>query len=146
MDSKHNISSIFFKDLKSYNKTTFRCLKNCVLDTPSPEVLKAFSSVITRYYIFCEKHPEIPEVDKRILYFKVKIDLIARFFANFPSSKLDELKPFQDDLLNYVVANSQQNDIIEDDNEQQISIGGDLTNDATEIPNIELGSTAPVQV
>ena len=37
-----------------------------------------------------------------MLYYKLKIDMIARYFSNYPNSNVDELKPFQLELQNYL--------------------------------------------
>jgi hypothetical protein len=68
-------------------------------------IKKAFSSVVTRYFIFCEKHPELTITETHILYYQLKIDMIARFFASYPNSNIDELKPFQLELQNFLETN-----------------------------------------
>lgn len=107
MDSKRslNMSERFFIELKRYNSTNFRTLYNAELEDIDPSVIKAFSSVITRFFIFCEKHPELTELDKRILYFQLKIDMIARFFANYPDTNADDLIAFQTELKYFVKGN-----------------------------------------
>lgn len=106
MNSDSNKSSfltnLFFTELKHYNSTNFRTLCGAKLDNKIPSTIKAFSSVITRYFIFCEKHPEISDIDKRILYFKLKIDMIARFFANYPNTDENDLIAFQTELKYYI--------------------------------------------
>lgn len=96
------LTQAFFKDLKSYNSSNFRTIERAVLDRDDPTVHKAFSSVVTRYFIFAERHPEISAEDKRILYFKLKIDMIARYFSEYPDVNLDLLKPFQLELKQHV--------------------------------------------
>ena len=100
-----SVSTTFFSELKQYNPTNFRTLLNADLSKDDPVVHKAFSSVVTRYFIFSEKHPEISDMDKRILYFKLKIDMIARYFSNYPDVSLDELKPFQMEIQSYIKEN-----------------------------------------
>ena len=58
-----DVSKLFFDDLKRYNLTNFRTLEKADLSESNPIVHKAFSSVVTRYFIFCEKHPEIADID-----------------------------------------------------------------------------------
>lgn len=101
LSNGHDISETFFSDLKHYNNTNFKTLKSANLaDTDiSPDIVKAFSSVITRYFIFAEKHPEFTAIDIRILYFQLKIDMIARFFATYPSSDVADLVAFQRELI-----------------------------------------------
>lgn len=107
VDSKRPISMSerFFIELKRYNSTNFRTLYNAELEDTDPSVIKAFSSVITRFFIFCEKHPELTDVDRRILYYQLKIDMIARFFANYPDTNTDDLIAFQTELKYFVKGN-----------------------------------------
>lgn len=107
MDSKKSVSmpERFFIELKRYNSTNFRTLYNVDLEDSDPSVIKAFSSVITRFFIFCEKHPELTDLDRRILYFQLKIDMIARFFANYPDTNTDDLIAFQTELKYFVKGN-----------------------------------------
>lgn len=93
--------NLFFSDLKQYNITNFRTVEKANLSQTDPVIHKSFSSVITRYFIFCEKHPEVSEIDKRILYYKLKLDMIARYFTNYPDVDVDELRPFQTELCAY---------------------------------------------
>lgn len=102
MLSSLELTSTFFKDLKQYNSTNFRTIERAQLDHDDATVHKAFSSVVTRYFIFSERHPEICSEDKRVLYFKLKIDMIAQYFSEYPDVNLDLLKPFQLELKHYV--------------------------------------------
>jgi hypothetical protein len=103
MMSSLELTNIFFSDLKNFNKSNFRTLEKADLSEHNAVIHKAFSSVITRYWIFSEKHPEISEEDKHILYFKLKIDMVARFFADYPDeSNTDLLRAFQIELQQYV--------------------------------------------
>lgn len=95
----------FFTELKRYNSTNFRTLRDAKLQSQDPSMIKAFSSVITRFFIFCEKHPELSEIDRRILYFQLKIDMIARFFANYPDMDTNDLIAFQTELRYYLKRN-----------------------------------------
>ena len=100
--SSLELTRLFFKDLKSYNSTNFKTIERADLSVDDAVVHKAFSSVVTRYFIFAERHPEISDSEKRILYFKLKIDMIARYFAEYPDVNLDLLKAFQIELQQYV--------------------------------------------
>ena len=102
MLSSLELTQLFFSDLKSYNSTNFRTIEKAQLVENDPVVHKAFSSVVTRYFIFAERHPEISDADKRILYFKLKIDMIARYFSEYPDVNLDLLRAFQIELQEYV--------------------------------------------
>lgn len=102
MASSLELTNLFFSDLKSYNSTNFRTIEKAQLISDDPVVHKAFSSVVTRYFIFAEHHPEISESDKRILYFKLKIDMIAKYFSEYPEAELDWLRSFQLELQQYV--------------------------------------------
>ena len=105
MLSSLELTKLFFKDLKSYNSSNFRTIEKADLSKESATVHKAFSSVVTRYFIFAERHPEISDSDRRILYFKLKIDMIARYFSDYPDVNLDLLKAFQLELQQYVREN-----------------------------------------
>lgn len=103
MSSNHkNVTRLFFQDLKKYNLTNFKTLEKADLSESNPIVHKAFSSVVTRYFIFCERHPELSDTEKRVLYFKLKIDMISRYFSEYPDADLDSLKAFQLELRDYV--------------------------------------------
>lgn len=98
MLSSLELTQLFFKDLKQYNSTNFRTIEKADLSNDDATVHKAFSSVVTRYFIFSERHPEISDEEKRILYFKLKIDMIARYFSEYPDVNTDLLKAFQLEL------------------------------------------------
>ena len=102
MLSSLELTRLFFKDLKSYNSTNFKTIERADLTTDDATVHKAFSSVVTRYFIFAERHPEISDSEKRILYFKLKIDMIARYFSEYPDVNLDLLRAFQLELKQYI--------------------------------------------
>ncbi len=101
MNSKELVS-LFFKDLKQYNSNNFRIIANADLSQNSPIVYKSCSSVVTRYFIFQERHPEISEADMKILYFKLRIDMIARYFSEYPVANSEDLKPFQRELMLFI--------------------------------------------
>ena len=104
----NELISVFFSDLKKYNSSNFKTLEKADLtkDGDSPMVRKAFSSVITRYFIFREKHPEISDEENKILYFKLKLDLVAKYFSEYPETSTDNLVAFQIELRNYVKEHS----------------------------------------
>ena len=68
MISSLELTRLFFRELKSYNSTNFRTIQHADLSKQNATVHKAFSSVVTRYFIFAERHPEISDSDRRILY------------------------------------------------------------------------------
>ena len=100
--SSTELVHMFFKDLKQYNATNFKTISTADLSTDDATIHKAFSSVVTRYFIFKERHPEISEVEHNILYFKLKLDLIARYFTEYPDTTSDNLIAFQLELNNYI--------------------------------------------
>lgn len=102
MLSSLELTNLFFKDLKAFNSTNFRTIAKADLKKGDATVHKAFSSVVTRYFIFAERHPEIPEPDKRMLYFKLKIDMIAQYFSEYPDTNTDPLIAFQLELRRYI--------------------------------------------
>ncbi len=101
MLSSNELTQLFFKDLKAYNSSNFRSILKADLTKQDASVHKAFSSVVTRYFIFKEKHPEISETENKILYFKLKLDLIAKYFSEYPDTSTDNLVAFQIELKNY---------------------------------------------
>ena len=104
------LSHQFFSELKQYNSTNFKALHTAKLTEDNPVIMKAFSSVITRFFIFCEKHPELSETERRMLYFQLKVDMIARFFSNYPNTNTDDLVAFQTELRYFVKENENGGD------------------------------------
>lgn len=103
MLSSNQLAQMFFSDLKQYNSTNFRAIAHADLKQCNAGVLKAFSSVITRYFIFCEKHPDLTFADTRLLFFHLNIDLIARYFSEYPDTdNIEELQSFQVKLRNFI--------------------------------------------
>lgn len=100
--ASESLTALFFKELKQYNRTNFKNLCTANIEICDANVVKSFSSVITRYFIFCEKHPEITDMDKNILYFQLKLDMVARFFAKYPKTDIDDLVAFQQELRTFV--------------------------------------------
>lgn len=106
-----DLMNLFLKELKTYNSSNFRTLEKADLSVNDAIVHKAFSSALTRYFIFSEKHPEISDADKRILYFKLKLDMVAKYFSEYPDSSTDLLRAFQLELQQYV-ADQKQKDLL----------------------------------
>lgn len=96
--------NLFFSELRKYNSSNFKTLEKAdlTIDGDSPIVRKSFSSVITRYFIFREKHPEISDVENKILYYKLKLDQVAKYFSEYPETSTDNLIGFQVELKTYV--------------------------------------------
>lgn len=106
---KYDAYTQFFVELKQYNSTNFKTLRTADLSgTIDSTIIKAFSSVITRYFIFCEKHPELTGIDRNILYYQLKIDTLARYFANYPKGEVGELRSFQLELQNHISNHKEQ--------------------------------------
>lgn len=104
---------LFFKELKQYNSTNFKTLVKSDLSQDNAVVHKACSSVVTRYFIFAEKHPEIPDSDMKMLYYKLRIDIIGRYFSEYPASSLEDLVPFQQELRRYVEKTSEERNMLQ---------------------------------
>lgn len=102
MRSHNQLVQLFFHDLKQYNTTNFKTIAKANLSENDATVHKAFSSVVTRYFIFKERHPEITEAEHNMLYFKLKLDLVARYFSEYPDTTTDNLIAFQLELRNYI--------------------------------------------
>lgn len=103
------LKCLFFKELKQYNSTNFKTLLKADLSAEDAVVHKACSSVVTRYFIFVEKHPEIDESLLKMLYYKLRIDIIGRYFSEYPASSLADLVPFQEELKRYVEKTNESN-------------------------------------
>lgn len=114
MRSTKELTNLFFKDLHSFNAQNFKTLAKADLSKQDPIVHKAFSSVVTRYFIFKEKHPEVSEAEHKMLYFKLKIDMIAAYFSEYPDATTDNLIAFQVELKNYV-KECKRNNVPEDE-------------------------------
>lgn len=107
--SINDIRDLFFRDLKQYNSTNFKTLAKADLSKNSAEIHKAFSSVVTRYFIFREKHiEEFSEAEFNMLYFKLKIDLISQYFSEYPSADVDSLVAFQVELKSFIERNKKE--------------------------------------
>lgn len=107
--TSQDLVNLFFNDLRHYNSSNFRTIAHADLSKPDAIVYKSCSSVVTRFFIFQEKHPEIPEENMKILYFKLRIDMIARYFSEYPAANYEDLKPFQRELQSYLDNNSNNN-------------------------------------
>lgn len=101
MHTSNELTQLFLSELKKFNSTNYRSILKADLTKQDAAVHKAFSSVITRYFIFREKHPEITETENKILYFKLKLDLIAKYFSEYPDTTTDNLVAFQLELRSY---------------------------------------------
>lgn len=126
-----DITELFFHDLKQYNSTNFRTIRSADLRDEDPAVYKSFSSVVTRFFIFKERHPEISDNDMRILFFRLRIDMIARYFSEYPASSIEDLVPFQNELRRYVDKGKE---------------GVENESDAASIQNTELASVTTVLI
>ena len=102
MLSSLELVTLFFHDLKEYNSTNFKTIQKADLSEDNATIHKAFSSAVTRFFIFSERHPEISDTEKKILYFKLKIDMIAQYFSEYPDTNIDLLKAFQLELQEHV--------------------------------------------
>lgn len=105
MNSNGDLVSLFFKELKQYNSSNFKILAKANLSNNDAVVHKSCSSVVTRYFIFKEKHPEISESEMRMLYFRLRIDMIARYFSEYPAASCKDLEPFQRELQMFINEN-----------------------------------------
>ena len=114
MLSSTELTNIFFRDLKSFNPSNCKNIATADLSKQDPVVHKAFSSVVTRYFIFREKHPEISDAEHNLLYFKLKLDLVAKYFSEYPDTSTDNLIAFQIELRNYVKERESRERAVED--------------------------------
>ena len=105
MLSSKQLVDLFFSDLKRFNSSNFRTIATANIQLQDASVHKAYSSIITRYFIFKEKHPEISEVEHRMLYYKLKLDLVANYFSEYPDTDPDNLVAFQVELQQFLKRN-----------------------------------------
>lgn len=119
MLSSTELTNTFFSELRQYNSTNFKNIATADLSKKDPVVHKAFSSVVTRYFIFKEKHPEISEAEHNLLYFKLKLDLVAKYFSEYPDTSTDNLIAFQIELKNYLKERDSRERAINDDTRPQ---------------------------
>ena len=102
MNSSAELTSLFFHDLKQFNSTNFKTIERADLTDENPKVFKSMSSVVTRYFIFRERHPDIAESEMKMLYYRLRIDMIARYFSEYPAANISDLLPFQQELKRFV--------------------------------------------
>ena len=98
IDSISNVIDMFFCDMKDFNKNNFKSIHTADLSKLDINAYKSFSSIVTRYFIFCDKHPELSEEMKKLLFYRLKIDLIARFYTNYPAGNVEDLNAFKSEL------------------------------------------------
>lgn len=135
MKSSKELTDSFFGDLKRYNSTNFKAIARADLSKQDAAVHKAFSSVVTRYFIFREKHPEVTDVELKVLYFKLKLDLVAAYFSEYPDTTTDNLVAFQLELKRYIKEHSN------DESEE-----GESNVQNSSVSDIKLGSDNRVPV
>lgn len=153
MRSSKELTNLFFFDLHKFNHQNFKTIETADLSNKDTIVHKAFSSVITRYFIFRDKHPELTDVEKNILYFKLKLDLIADYFSGYPDTDTSSLLAFQLELRRYVKDNYGSDEypysVSEEEKADSKSKEGAELNDSEQgssLPNIELGSDNKLSV
>ena len=109
MKTAKELENMFFRELKQYNSTNFKTLLtadlSADLSADDAKAHKSFSSVITRYFIFREKHKDdltVSELNQ--LYFELKLDLISQYFAQYPESSTETLTGFQNELREFAAS------------------------------------------
>lgn len=123
MRTSKELTNLFFADLSRFNRSNFKTIAKADLSKQDAVVHKSFSSVLTRYFIFKEKHPEVSEVEHRMLYFKLKLDMIAEYFSEYPDTTTENLIAFQLELRKYIKEQRSKGiDEEEQDNESNPSI------------------------
>lgn len=145
MRTSKELTDCFFNDLKRFNATNFKTIATADLSKQDAVVHKAFSSVITRYFIFREKHPEVTDVEHKMLYFKLKLDLIANYFADFPDTTTDNLIAFQLELQRYIKDHKHASrEGEEDDSEQKVNISDIELGTSNTVPFEQQQESVPV--
>ena len=103
MKTVQDLEESFFADLRKFNITNYRALKDADLSKNDARTHKAFSSVLTRYFIFREKHgDEFTQAEYNMLFFQLKLDLIGDYFAHYPESDTSALTAFQEELRRFL--------------------------------------------
>lgn len=138
MRTSQELTNLFFSDLHRYNSSNFKTIAKADLSKQDAVVHKAFSSVVTRYFIFKEKHPEVSEVEHKMLYFKLKLDMIAAYFSEFPDTTTDNLVAFQLELQKYI----RESKLNIDSNEEEHTDG---TNSSISNIGLEPDNAVPVE-
>lgn len=148
MKSAKELTALFFRDLHKYNSTNYNAIAKADLTKQDAIVHKSFSSVLTRYFIFKEKHPEVSEEELRILYFKLKLDLVALYFSEFPDTSTDNLIAFQLELKRYIKEKRDEEESeTEDTTDEQNSSISDIGLEPDNRVPVEQQSTAvPVAI
>ena len=121
MRTSKELTNLFFFDLHKFNHQNFKTIETADLSNKDTILHKAFSSVITRYFIFRDKHPELTDTEKNLLYFKLKLDLIASYFSEYPDNDTANLLAFQLELRRYVKDNYGSDDYPYQVSEQEIA-------------------------
>ena len=119
MKTANELEYMFFDELKTYNQTNFHTLATSDVTQNDGKIRKCYSSVITRYFIFREKHEELSEAELNVLYFKLKLDMIAQYFATYPDSDVGVLVAFQNELKTYVESSKSDSTLDEDEVTEQ---------------------------
>ena len=137
MRSAKELTECFMFDLKHYNNTNFKTIAKADLSKQDATVHKAFSSVITRYFIFREKHPEVTEREFKMLYFALSLDLVASYFSEYPNTTTDYLVAFQMHLKKYMKDRRHKDEDTEenenDKNESSVSDIGLESNNTVQV-------------
>lgn len=120
MKTVQDLEEAFFSDLRKFNITNYRALKDADLSKNDARTHKAFSSVLTRYFIFREKHgDEFTQSEYNMLFFQLKLDLIGDYFAHYPESDTSALTAFQAELRRFL--KERKSNLEEVSNDEEVS-------------------------
>lgn len=85
--------SLFLHELFKYNKNNYEQLhKSTNLDELDINVYKAATSLITRYFIWVQNHPELSEDEVNQMFYILSLDEILQAISEFPQIPVDKLR------------------------------------------------------
>jgi hypothetical protein len=98
----NDYSKMFFNMTRGHNSTNWRKLVAAFQDetpTLNQPTWKALSSLVTRYWLFIEKNPDMSESDRHMLYYILGIDRIGKLIATHPRCSDEDFRSLQEQLL-----------------------------------------------
>jgi hypothetical protein len=97
----NDYSKMFFDMTRGHNSTNWGKLVVAIkTETPSlnQPTWKALSSLVTRYWLFIEKHPDMSESDCHMLYYILGIDRIGKLISTYPRYSEEDFRSLQEQL------------------------------------------------
>lgn len=83
----------FLTELFKYNKNNYMQLKRASSEEELDiNVFKAATSLITRYFIWIQNHPELPESEIHSMFYVLSLDELLEGIAAFPAIPTDKIR------------------------------------------------------